>query len=258
MSGIVGHRGLLLRSGAGGGWTPAELFVGGHVGAYWDFTDPGSLWSNAGRTIPASINGQVQGVTDLSGNGNHLSTTTTTILRQTGYTYFPGGVDGFNTGALAGPPSEGWTGAFAVRSESTADHQAWLDADLASNRLAQALHLTLPGPSPFCLYFHSAGNTSFDGAGIAFDSDAAYVVSVSPTAQMLRANKSTVNSLTAAPTLNTPSSFYLGVGSSWLGTSDKIFRRAKGRAYAVFFIRRILSESERDALENWLYSKAGL
>jgi len=71
----------LTAPGAGGGFTPADI-VG--LTAWWDNTDASTLFSDAARTTPAVIDGEVLGQTDKSGNGLHRSGTAGTgpILRQ--------------------------------------------------------------------------------------------------------------------------------------------------------------------------------
>ncbi|MGM0562829.1 MAG: hypothetical protein ACQES2_00725 [Pseudomonadota bacterium] len=51
---------------------PAPLFASGEEGAFWDFNDKDTLYSDTGRTTAATIAGAVFGVTDKSGNGQHL------------------------------------------------------------------------------------------------------------------------------------------------------------------------------------------
>lgn len=71
-------------SSIAGGWSPLDLFQLGIVGAWWDDSDISTLWADASRTIPASVNGEVLGQTDKSGSGNHRTGTASTgpILRQ--------------------------------------------------------------------------------------------------------------------------------------------------------------------------------
>ena len=84
MSGRLGHLGLLLRAAPGGVSGDLSdvqaLFAGGATGGLYDCTDAGTLWADAAMTTPASVNGVVRGITDLSGNGMHLTNTATTFL----------------------------------------------------------------------------------------------------------------------------------------------------------------------------------
>jgi hypothetical protein len=51
-------------------------FWSGQSGGFWNFSDSAYLFSDTGLTSPASLDGNVLGVTDLSGLGNHLTAVT--------------------------------------------------------------------------------------------------------------------------------------------------------------------------------------
>lgn len=51
-------------------WSPAELFSGGALGAWYDFSDTSTLFQDVAATIPVSADGDPVAVAlDLSGNG---------------------------------------------------------------------------------------------------------------------------------------------------------------------------------------------
>lgn len=59
-------------SSGGGSFHPSDLFAGGVVGAYWEFTS-GNVWKDTARTQQAINNDPIAAVSDLSGNGNHAT-----------------------------------------------------------------------------------------------------------------------------------------------------------------------------------------
>jgi hypothetical protein len=240
---------------AGGAFDPVTLFSGGTNGFMFDFTDSATLFDDAGRTTPASLNGQVLGVTDLSGNGNHVSSASTTILMRSGYIEFPGGVAGFSGTATLGS-TDGWTSGFAFRPDTTTLGR-WMDADRNGTRIAT------PGASNTGVYafiHHTvAGTPSVNDSGISTGTDYAAVIIAERTALTSRRNKAQTAQTTFAT--GSPSSgagIVFAIGSGYQGTNSLAFDHCDGRLYACFFAGRVLTGAEIANLEDWLYAKAGL
>ncbi|MBO9602548.1 MAG: BNR-4 repeat-containing protein [Novosphingobium sp.] len=64
--------GLGISLGRGSSFTPKALFAGGAGGGWWS-NQAAHTWADTAATTPATINGTVARVDDLSGNGNHLT-----------------------------------------------------------------------------------------------------------------------------------------------------------------------------------------
>jgi hypothetical protein len=106
--------------------------LGNH--AIWDIQDLGTLWENAARTTPASLNGVVDCVDDTSGFGHHLlyvSGANKGVLRQDGSTYYiEFGADTFYDTAASDWISEsGSTLIFSGRASSLATAVACMGAN---------------------------------------------------------------------------------------------------------------------------------
>lgn len=70
-------------------WTPAQLFLTGDKGAWYDPSDFSTMWQDTAGTTAVTATGQtVKRIDDKSGNGNHLSYATGPILRQDGSGYY--------------------------------------------------------------------------------------------------------------------------------------------------------------------------
>jgi hypothetical protein len=242
----------------------ASLFYG-YPGGAWDFTDPASLWSDTSRTTLATVGGKVQGVTDKSGNGKHLSTGQTGILRQTGttgsYLDFPG--SGTCYVAAGGTLTQigdtrGWSAFTAWRAPPNFTAQRTLmDMDEASSRVAQTL---ADWGQLYTLTFNSDGtNTSGKYAGTAWAVSTDHIGGVirSPTYERLRLDRSQVNNLTVSKNPRQFSTGTLAVGHTYAGTSSASSPHL-GRMYAAVYLGRIPSTAELARIEDWLAARAGI
>ncbi len=248
----------------GSSFSPPSLFSGGTNGGYYDFTDASTLYSDTGFTTPSSTDGQIRGVVDLSGNGNNLTTATTTILMRAGtYADFPGAVVGFArnfTGGLGS--SSGWTALAAIRPSSIGATGQWMDADYsngATTRIAQAIWTDSTQGS---LAFYGGGtgstNKSTTAAGISAGSDYVLTHIFSTTALTLRKNGSQTTQLTFGAVVPNSGVAFFGLGSGWTGTAVQDQRRCTGRMYAALFINRQLTATELSDVEASFMKKAGL
>lgn len=127
--GVVVTRGVINSGAIGSGavgleasFSPKLLFVGGVAGVWYDFTDISTLWQDTARTTPVTASGQtVAGVTDKSGNGNHLAQATVAarpVYTESGglrFLLFDGVNDGIacTFGAALTQPTTIWTAARA-------------------------------------------------------------------------------------------------------------------------------------------------
>lgn len=77
----------IVGGGGGGGFDPAIAFTSGKKGVQWD-VDPAYLYSDAGMTTLATLNGAVLRIADKSGNANHGTVANATLRQDSNGKYY--------------------------------------------------------------------------------------------------------------------------------------------------------------------------
>lgn len=145
------------------------LFAAGEAGAFFDNSDLSTMFSDAGGTIPAAVDGPVLRQLDKSGNGNHR-TFFNAILRSGAGLYWIE-YNGANTYALT--PSVNFTSTdkmtlwVALRKASDAAAAAFIG--LGSNVVANSFELTAPANvGTNDIQFRSSGSTTAAARALGF------------------------------------------------------------------------------------------
>ncbi len=224
-------------------FTPANLFLAGEQGAWYDPSDFSSMFQDSAGTIAVTAVGQSVGkINDKSGRGNHAAQATTAskpILRQTaGGKYYleTDGVDDFmeSVDTVAGIIAAATSGRFDAA--AFANNEGWvtMSTDVASSFI-----------------FNGASNT-----GTALNSGEF-------------GSSMTGNRLNGAASVNAPMaadgvvSAYATVARSTAKITmfrDRIHtgRMWAGRTYGVILLNRQFTTQERSDVESYLAGKAGV
>lgn len=254
---------------------PATIFGAGDTGGFWDFTNASTLFADTARTTPASLDGSVLGVADLSGKSYHLNGVAT-LIRRSGYletgTSHLLGIPGASGRQVGG--ATGFTGYCAFRlasltgsGEGGDPHSALIGADFQFYRVAQALHVLDSG----LLYdarFYDQSASLFDQAGGAVNISAGvtYYASVETTTTEIALRRNGVISGTPVTTATRACSVHSVQSGLWIGcdangsASGPVIRRVAvgSRLYAAFWINRPITTDERTTLDAWFAAVIGL
>lgn len=245
------------------------MFAGSITGGLYDCTDPANLWSDAARTTPASLNGTVRGITDLSGNGLHLSNTVTTFTRKNDgtrdYLDCPGTsfLQAFTApNATLGSAS----GNLIAACYRATDYNNGMTVFAADKTLAYASGgiAIKDGTDAGSLGTNvrlNAGLQSISETGAktpGIDVIAA-VRALANSGGIIRRDGVQTASISvtggvSASNANSP----LTLGAGFLNANNNYFNPFKGRVYCAMFISRPLSDSEIEMVEAYFASRAQL
>jgi hypothetical protein len=271
MSGLRGHLGMLMRQRAAisGDLSDVQaLFSGGVNGGLYDCTDPGTMWADTARTTPAVVDGVVRAISDLSGNGRHLSTPSTTHrLRLAGGQHYldcPGtaNLQGFESGDIVLGSAAGHAFFAAYRATDHAATMGVLSADKSSDYLASGIRTTTGATA-------GAVSASYSNVGVSHPIseagawpagvDHVVCVRVNTSGGLIRRDGVETASLATSSTPKTTTAFArLSMASSFANANINQWQPYKGRIYCGAFIGRGLSLDDLAVVESFMAGKAGI
>jgi YD repeat-containing protein len=138
-------------SGVLGNWSPSILFGGGAQGAWYDPSDLSSMWQDSAGTTAAAVNSPVGRINDKSGNGHHLTQSTSgkrPYLRQSGSLYyldFDGVDDRLFSAAFSASFAQSNMTALGAKTDATGPDYLVVDSTTDGSRNAIAISAFNPG-----------------------------------------------------------------------------------------------------------------
>jgi hypothetical protein len=278
---------LIIIDEAAAAFDPTTFFAG-TTGGYYDLTLASSLWADSARTTPASVGGQVLGVTDLSGNGYHLSGTDTGMLRrETGginRVEFPGKADDFSTYTGLIVNGTATMGSTASVSAMCLYKTSTLSPSASAQSLISSDQKFAPGGNIFITSAFGITNTTgylYANFAVAGASGGSHVlnsaVSGYDTANKAAAGVASIASMVtrsgtaylyndgALVVSDADSSTYasktqqgIGLGVGFNQTSANGYAAFQGDLYSAMIISRAITDAERFAIEAYMLAQAGM
>lgn len=252
--------GLMPNAGVvGARFSPALLFLGGAGGAYFDPSNSATVWQDAAATTPAVADDPVGRIDDLSGNGNHASTSTDAerpILRNAGglwYLEFDGVDDWLQLNAILTGTLPHTVVAGVRNTEAVTPEQSYFGVGLASTGLMRQftteVGLRVAG-----------GNKLFADTNVNTDMVVTQglpdLVTPNATDALAWKNGAAMTSTgEGSQDINTATNeARLGRGAD-TGTGQDPYQ---GRIYALVAIDEDLADADRQATESWVAARTGV
>lgn len=241
------------------------LFGGGVIGGFYDCTDESTLWNDAAMTTPATLNGTVRGITDLSGNGLHLTNSATTFTYKNdgtkSYLDCPGTsfLQAFtSTKATLGSSSGSYIGASYMATDYSAGMTlfaadksgVYFTAGISTvsgsdeGSISSSFRQVGPGTLPIA-------ETGAKSSGI----DVVVGVRANTAGATIRRDGTLTASDSTSGTPATVSSSPLTLGAGFLNANNNYFNPFKGRCYGAILISSALSDAEVEMVENYFLSR---
>lgn len=242
-----------------GAFSPNSAFFAGAQGFSYDLSDASKLYIDSGRTILVTTPGDLIGsITDLSGNGNHASQTTTASKPswQTTYAQVDGADDFWTTSSVDFTATDEVTVVVGLRKLS--DVLAGVVCELGPSAAGNgSFTLSAPLTAVTGNYgFRSRGTSSATANAATFAAPDTAVISGRAE---ISANSVTIRRNTVA---GTASGAVQGTGN-YGNLQIYIGRRAgtstpyNGRIYRMIVIGRMLNDMELAQAERWCNATTG-
>lgn len=239
-----------LRAGGSSGFNPSSLFAAGEQGGFYNIANLATLFSDTAGTTPASVDGQVARINDLSGRGNNLTQSTSSsqaILRNSGGLYwleFDGLDDGYGTSSF----NAGATTAHMASLRSA--HAAASVGSVFDGNSTLVANRQLIGTMSSTNWRMSAGASVSSAASTRDASDHILFGNFAAASSTLELDAVQIAT-------GNPSTGALSAGIR-LGSDAGVAQPFNGRFYGGLIIGRSLTASEKSALYTHLGRLAGL
>jgi len=235
---------------------PASLFTGGYTGGWYDPSDLSTLWQDSARTTQVTADGEPVGcIDDKSGNGNHLTQSTSGARPQ--YKTSGGlhwlefdGIDDFMTNS-----GYATTNVFTVMSCRSEDTTYAGGRDCFSTYSSNRGFSIDRNPSGGLRFYTGTGsglNTDSVSRTNTLGEVLVFTGGYSGTQTVARINKDTRVTTTRTYSQKTAAGFTLGRGEYDVNT------RLDGKWYGGLMINRFLSNAAQDDYVGYVGAKGGL
>jgi hypothetical protein len=234
------------------GFSPVS-FWSGETGGFWNFADGANLFSDTSRTTPASVDGNVNGVTDLSGLGNHLTSSSAyPFTRKSGYCLADQG------GAMISPTiSMGYYTAFAlIRTDTLGSLQNIVDSDYGTgNRVSQNIILHTSNVMQTYVFGYSSPSVLMPSPTLTTSTNYFAAVAVDNSSADLRIGGTTYNSGAGGSLAGGLAP--VAIGASFGGTLTPQYQDFIGRIYCAAWIGKKCTAQEILDVGNYMVSLTG-
>ena len=257
----IGLTAVRRRGGAQIIFDPATLFASGEQGAWYDPSDLSTMFTNTAGTTLAAVDDPVARINDKSGRGNHATQGTVAkrpILRQTAgglyYLEFDGVDDEIQPPLdVQGAVDSDNTVCAAIRPISGSNFPAFMSSTTGTTRFG--IQITFAGTSETPIFNVRAieGNVPVQAASSFTDSDLIlsgnWVRSTGTTTAWFNRTDTGTDTATEPSDKNYGSLYRIGSsGSNFYA----------GRMYGLLMVDRVLSQSDREGLEDYFAAKSGV
>lgn len=233
-------------------------FWTGQTGGFWDFTNPAGLFSDTGLTTPASVDGLVRGVTDLSGlsqplRSSYSGVTALPFTMKSGYCLADQG------GGMATQPismGANYTAFALIKSNTMGTLQNIVDSDYGtSNRVSQNIIFHSSNVMESYIFGYSSPAVFMPSPTLVTNTDYYAAVAVDNSSADLHIGGTTYNSGAGGSLAGGLAP--VAVGASFGGTLTSQYQIFSGRIYCAAWINKKCTALEIADIGNYMNTLAG-
>ena len=245
----------------GRGFSPASLFSNGEEGVWYDPSKLSSMKQLSNGTVDAVIGQPVGYIEDQSGNGNHAIQATLTkrpILREVGglnYLDFDGVDDAMQTASIDFTATDSMSTFAGARKTDNARNQTVFELSGAIGSNNGAFRIFCNSSNLWASQFKGTSANSIFSSNVGVDdlSVLTSVADISSPSNLFRRNAFQVGANTNNLGTGNFGDHQLNIGARNNGSAAGI----DGAIFSVVIVGRVCTDSEIDAVENYISEKSG-